>query len=153
MTSVDFARLAIELRRYQHLVDEETGLPRWGLLIDRTAVALARARRSRDAQVAFFVLDDPTVPPDHDVELAEIAKRVLAHVRPDDTVARIGYRCLAVVCNDIRLDEDAAHVARRLFFDAGIYCTLGASLSQPHDTAESLIARALEEAARTSPAA
>jgi GGDEF domain-containing protein len=58
MTSVDMGWLEIERARYEMLLDPLTGLPRWGLLLDRTAVALARARRS-GTTVAIFVIEDP----------------------------------------------------------------------------------------------
>jgi hypothetical protein len=35
-----------------------TGLPKWGLLIDRTMMGLARAERT-DLHVAVMVLDEP----------------------------------------------------------------------------------------------
>src|SRR5947207_10956132 len=97
MTSVDLGWLEIERARYELLLDSLTGLPRWALLIDRTAVSLARARRTGN-QIAVFVLDDPRYsagPPD----IVRIAKVLESRVRPDDTLARIGDRRFAVVCN------------------------------------------------------
>jgi hypothetical protein len=66
-----------------------------------------------------------------------------ASLRPDDTVARVGDRRLAVVCNDIRVDEDAAQIMRRILVDIGVSCRLGGALGRSDDSAEELIGRAL----------
>jgi GGDEF domain-containing protein len=150
MTSVDMGRLEIELARYEHLLDSLTGLPKWALLIDRTAVSVARARRT-GAQVAIFVLDDPRFT-DGPRDVIRVVGVLQARIRPDDTLARIGDHRFAVVCNDISQDEDAALVARRLIYDAGIICGLGIALSNDDELSPSLIARALLEAVRTAPA-
>lgn len=149
MTSVDLGWLEIERARYDILLDSLTGLPRWALLIDRTAVALARARRT-GRQVAVFVLEDP-----HFVgaprDILRVVEILQSLIRPDDALARIGDHRFAVVCNDIRQDEDAALVARRLIYDAGFVCGLGVALGCDDDPPELVIARALLEAVRTTP--
>jgi len=104
MTSVDLGWLEIERARYETLLDSLTGLPRWGLLIDRTAVALGRAARA-GTEVAVFVLDDPHFA-DRPHDVLAVARTLQDRIRPDDTLARIGDRRFAVVCNDIRADED-----------------------------------------------
>jgi GGDEF domain-containing protein len=147
MTSVDLGWLAIERARHEMLLDKLTGLPRWALLIDRTGVALARARRTGN-QVAVFVLDDPRFdagPPD----ILHVAEVLKSRVRPDDTLARIGDRRFAVLCNEIRQDEDAALVARRLISGTGIRCSLGVALGDDEEPPDVVIARALLEAVRT----
>lgn len=150
MTSVDLGWLEIERARYELLFDTLTALPKWTLLMDRTAVALARSRRT-DKQVAVFVFDDP-----HFDGGPRDMKRVVATlqscIRPDDTLARIGDRCFAVVCNEIQADEDAALVARRMIYGSGVICGLGVALGGADDTPEMLIGRALLEVIRTSPA-
>jgi GGDEF domain-containing protein len=141
MTSVDLGWLEIERARYESLLDSLTGLPRWGLLIDRTAVAIARAQRS-GTTVAVFVLDDPHFP-DRPYDVLAVVKLLQERLRPDDTLARIGDRRFAVVCNDIQADEDAALVARRLVYGCGLVSGLGVALGNDHDPPEVVIARAL----------
>jgi GGDEF domain-containing protein len=132
--------------QYERMFDRETGLPRWPLLLDRTTIALARAHRVNRV-VAAFVFDDPR---GFDGELPafrELGQRFVDRVRPDDTVARVARRTFVVVCNDIRRDEDAAVVAQRLLQNSGVFARLGVSLGVPGDTPDSLLARALEQAA------
>ena len=141
MTSVDLGWLEIERARYETLLDSLTGLPRWGLLIDRTAVALGRAARA-GTEVAVFVLDDPHFA-DRPHDVLAVARTLQDRIRPDDTLARIGDRRFAVVCNDIRADEDAAQVARRLVWDSGLLCGLGVAIGNRDEAPEQVIARAL----------
>ena len=149
MTSVDLGWLEIERARYETLLDSLTGLPRWALLIDRTAVALARARRT-ERQVAVLVLDDPHFR-DGPRDILQVVAAIQSRIRPDDTLARIGDRRFAVVCNDISQDEDAALVARRLIFNAGLLCGLGVALGTDEAPPELVIARALLAALPRSP--
>lgn len=142
MTSVDLGWLEIERARYEMLLDTLTGLPRWGLLIDRTTVAISRAQRS-GTEVAVFVLDQPHFP-DRAYEVHAVVKALRDRLRPDDTLAIIGERRFAVVCNDIRADEDAALVARRLVYGSGLVCAgLGVALGAQGELPDQLIARAL----------
>jgi GGDEF domain-containing protein len=149
MTSVDLGWLEIERARYKHLLDDMTGLPKWALLIDRLGVALARAKRTGN-HVALFVLDDPRVDGET-LDLTTIVATLQDHIRPEDTLARIGMRRFAVVCSEMRADEDAALVARRLIYGCGLVCGLGVALGDADETPDSLIGRALAEAARTAP--
>ena len=142
MTSVDLRWLEIERARYENLLDSLTGLPRWGLLLDRTAVAIARAARS-GSEVAVFVIDEPRFP-DRIYDVRAVVQVLQDRLRPDDTLAVIGERRFAVLCNDIHADEDAAHVARRLIYDSGLVCSgLGVALSAEHERPEQVIGRAL----------
>jgi GGDEF domain-containing protein len=141
MTSVDLGWLEIERARYETLLDSLTGLPRWGLLIDRTAVATARARRSGKT-LAVFVLEDPHFP-DRPHDILAVVQALQSRIRTDDTLARIGERRFAVVCNDIQADEDAALVARRLVYASGLVSGLGVALGNDQDPPEVVIARAL----------
>jgi GGDEF domain-containing protein len=149
MTSVDLGWLEIERARYETLLDSLTGLPRWGLLIDRTAVAIARAQRSGNT-VAIFVLDDPHFP-DRPYDILAVVEQLRSRIRPDDTLARIGDRRFAVVCNEILADEDAALVARRLVYASGLVSGLGVALGNDHDPPEVVIARALMAAVGRGP--
>ena len=98
------------------LLDPVTRLPGRGLFLDRCAIALVRARRSR-ASVGVIVVtagelddcDDST----RDVTRRRVAVAVMSVVRADDTVARFGDR-FVVVCNDIRGDTDLATISARL---------------------------------------
>lgn len=149
MSSVDLGWLEIERARYESLLDSLTGLPRWSLLIDRTAVALSRARRP-GCEVAVFVLDEPRLPhaPYDVLQVVDLLRR---RIRPDDTLARIGAHRFAIVCNEIREDQDAAQIARRLVYGAGITCGLGVALGGEQDSPELVIARALIAAVQREP--
>jgi GGDEF domain-containing protein len=149
MSSVDLGWLEIERARYENLLDSLTGLPGWSLLIDRTAVALARARRS-GSEVAVFVLDEPRLP-NAAYDLLQIVHVLRSRIRPDDTLARIGVHRFAIVCNEIREDQDAALVARRLVYGSGISCGLGVALGGEQDPPELVIARALTAAVQHEP--
>jgi len=147
--AADMGWLAGERARYEKLLDSMTGLPRWTLLIDRTAVALARARRNgRD--VAVFVLEYPHFPTGP-YDARRVAEVLQSRLRPDDTLARIGPRRFAVVCNDIGQDEDAATVAHRLVYGSGLECGLGVALSGDLDPPELVISRALVAALQVDP--
>jgi GGDEF domain-containing protein len=147
MTSVDLALLEIEHARYEHLFDPQTRLAKWALLLDRTTIALARSRRT-GSQVALFVLDEPHFGSGPN-DLSGIVATLLPRLRPDDTLARIGDLRLAVMCNEMRADEDAALVARRLIYETGIICGLGVALGATDDTPDGLISRALRELSRS----
>ena len=148
-TALDTDWLDAHSARHGALLDSLTGLPCGTLLIDRTMVALARARRhGRD--VAVFVLDDPRFP-NGTHEARRVADVLRAALRPDDTLARIGTRRYAVVCNDVRADDDAALIARRLVYGCGLVCGLGVALSNDRDTPVALIERALIASTATAP--
>jgi GGDEF domain-containing protein len=136
--------------QYDRMFDRETGLPRWPLLLDRTSIALARAHRVNRV-VAVFVLDDPRLFDGALPDFGDLGQRLVARVRPDDTVARVGRRTFVVVCNDIRRDQDAAAVAQRLVHNSGVIARLGVALGVPGDTPESLLERSLDQAALTLP--
>jgi GGDEF domain-containing protein len=148
-TSVDLGWLELERARYEHLLDDVTRLPKWALLIDRLTIAIARTKRTGN-QVALLVIDDPHI--GHSTrDLPAVVSTLRERIRADDTLARIGMRRFAVVCNEIRANEDAARVARRLIYDSGLVCRLGVALGGIHESPESLIGRALAEAGRTTP--
>jgi len=147
MTSVDLAQLEIERARYESLLDPPTGLPRWGLFLDRATVALAHARRAGE-QIAVLLLDDPHHP-GVPYDAARIAAALQAHLRPDDTLARIGEQRFVVLCTDVRDDAAAALIAHDLVCGTGLTCRLGVALSGGDEEPEIIMARALIEAART----
>ena len=142
-TTVDLTWLSIERARYESLFDSTTELPRWGLFLDRTAVALERAESGR-SRVAVFILDEPHVPDEHHEhhDVRRVVDRLRERLRPGDTLARLGDDRFAVMC-DVFSDADAATVARHLIYDSGLVCGLGIALSEPGDVPETLIGRAL----------
>jgi len=87
------------------MFDELTGLPARALLMDRLEQAAYRSARSGDP-IAVFVLDLDALSrvgevlgeDAADVLLREVAANVRATMRRTDTVARLGERRLAVVC-------------------------------------------------------
>ncbi len=101
--------------------------------------------------VAVFVLDDPHFP-DQPYDILAVAKTLQNRLRPDDTLARIGDRRFAVVCNEMQADEDAALVARRLVYGSGLVSGLGVALGNDHDPPELVIGRALLAASADRPA-
>jgi diguanylate cyclase (GGDEF)-like protein len=120
-------RYAVERRRSQAelarqaLHDSLTGLPNRTLFSDRLDRALARSERSGSAVgVLFFDIDrfkpinDSLGHEAGDQVLVEIAKRVIAMLRPSDTVARFGGDEFMMVCEDLRSEHDAAAIAQRL---------------------------------------
>ena len=141
----DLAQLELQRRAYDHLIDRMTGLPKWGLLIDRTQMALARAART-EMHVAVFVLDQPRLGDRRhlaDPGLVPVVQSLRTRLRPDDTIARIGDLRLAVLCNDVRADADAANIMRRMLVDVGVSCRMGVALGSAGETAEQLLGAAL----------
>jgi len=136
-------RSSVDPLQRRLMYDRETGLPRWPLLLDRTEIALARARRAHRA-VAVIVLDDPRTFSGAVPDLAKIGEKLVSRVRPDDTVARAAPRTFVVVCSDIPEDGDAAAVTQRLLRSIDVVCSLGITLSQADDTPDTLLTRALD---------
>jgi GGDEF domain-containing protein len=148
-TSVDLTWLAMERVRYESLFDSDTELPRWGLFLDRTAVALERAEMGRSG-VAVFILDEPHLPGDEHANARRVAGLLRSRLRPGDTLARLGDDRFAVMC-DVYSDADAASVARHLIYDSGLVCALGIALNEPGDVPETIIGRALVASAAHEP--
>ncbi len=109
-----------ERMRHDALHDPLTGLANRTLLHDRLAGALARSRRE-DGTTALLFLDLDGFKRINDVHghaagdavLVEIGRRLLAAVRPSDTVTRMGGDEFVVVCDDVD-EETAVALARRL---------------------------------------
>lgn len=103
------------------LHDPVTGLPERALLLDRIALALARARRAHgEVAVLLLAIDEldamratlgaePT-----DRVLREFAERVLRAVRDTDTVARFGPNDFAVLCDGVQDRDTLMIVAGRI---------------------------------------
>jgi len=115
-------RHAIEqenLRRSLH--DDLTGLPNRALLGDRLQQALSHLER-RDAWLAvlFIDLNDfKRINDSHghecgDLVLQEVAQRLRAAIRPDDTVARMSGDEFLAVCEDLTGAPEALAIADRI---------------------------------------
>jgi diguanylate cyclase (GGDEF)-like protein/PAS domain S-box-containing protein len=109
-----------ERMRHEALHDPLTGLANRTLLRDRLEHAIARSEREHGAIAVLFIdLDNfKGVNDTHghiagDAVLVESAKRLLAAVRPGDTVARIGGDEFVALCEDVDADSALA-VAHRL---------------------------------------
>lgn len=109
--------------RIRHLAhhDPLTGLPNRSLLGDRLEHALERARRGAGQLALLFIdldrfkhVNDSLGHPVGDRLLQEVARRLNASVREQDTLARQGGDEFVVVIEDISGPEDAARVAVKL---------------------------------------
>lgn len=119
----DISQLKENEAHIRHLAyfDPLTGLPNRRLLEDRLQVALAHAHRNRKrAGVLFIDLDrfkrinDSLGHEVGDKLLMEVARRLCACLREDDTVARMGGDEFIVVLSDLTDPDDAAHTATRI---------------------------------------
>ena len=102
-TSVDLTWLAMERARYETLFDSLTELPRWGLFLDRTAVALERAEYTGSG-IAVFILDEPHLPNENNHDIRRVVDRLRSRLRPGDTLARLGDERFAAMCCDVAND-------------------------------------------------
>jgi diguanylate cyclase (GGDEF)-like protein/PAS domain S-box-containing protein len=114
-------KAAEEQIEYQAYHDALTGLPNRSLFRDRLTIALAHARRlGAPLAVMFLDLDGFKVVNDTlghslgDELLKVIAGRLLAVLREEDTIARMGGDEFTVLIGELRSIDDAAKVARKL---------------------------------------
>ena len=106
---------------YQAAHDGLTGLYNHSIFHERLVQALARARR-RESDVAVLYLDLDSFKPVNDGHgheigdkvLAEIAGRIRAVTRAEDTVARMGGDEFAIMVEDVRSKADLAALAQRI---------------------------------------
>jgi diguanylate cyclase (GGDEF)-like protein len=118
--AIERAEAEAEMRR-RALHDPLTGLPNRTLVLDRLAHALAsRGRRPATTAVALLDIDRFKTVNDtlgHDAGdqlLLAAAPRLVAAVRPQDTVGRLGGDEFVVVCEGLDDPGDAAVIAARL---------------------------------------
>ncbi|MGH9034826.1 MAG: diguanylate cyclase domain-containing protein [Acidimicrobiia bacterium] len=122
MVSAALGRIAADEHRRQAVVhDPLTGLPGRTLIEDHLNHALARSKRHQsDVGLLYLDLDGFKLVNDTlghaagDELLVAVARRLLATVRPSDTLGRLGDDEFMVVCEDLRGEADARAVAYRL---------------------------------------
>jgi diguanylate cyclase (GGDEF)-like protein/PAS domain S-box-containing protein len=141
------------------LHDDLTGLPNRALLDDRLIHALAGAERGgSQTGVAFLDLDgfknvnDALGHPTGDQLLVEVGHRLLASVRPADTVARFGGDEFVLVCEAVSIDAMVGLAGRvteslgRPFHVGGrtvsLHASLGITVSRRGSTAAALLSEA-----------
>ena len=119
--------------RIEHLAyhDSLTGLPNRTLLMDRLGQALSQAQRlDQEVAVLFIDLDRFKLVNDSlghhvgDQLLQEIARRLRATLRDNDTVARVGGDEFQVVVCNVAGPTDAARIAEKLMRTLGEPFTL-----------------------------
>jgi diguanylate cyclase (GGDEF)-like protein len=119
-------RYAIERKRSEARVarlavhDPLTGLPNRVLLLDRMSIAIARSgRRPTGLALMFLDLDRFKSVNDRfghgvgDELLVRLAQRLQSILRPSDTVARFGGDEFLILCEELRSEREAIHVAER----------------------------------------
>jgi len=106
---------------HQAMHDALTGVPNRTLFADRLTVALARARRlGSEVAVLFLDLDgfkrinDSLGHNAGDRVLVEVAQRLTAAVRPNDTIARFGGDEFVILCEDAGNADQAIAFASQL---------------------------------------
>jgi len=144
--------------------DRLTGLPNRTLFMERLSQAILRSdRRKLFSAVLFLDLDRFKVVNDSlsheigDLLLVQVAKRLTACIRPEDTVARLGGDEFVVLFEDIHTVNDGLSVADRIaqsnlnpFHIQGhevfITCSMGIALSTDGATGPSELIRDAEVA-------
>lgn len=101
----DRARLAERELTDRYLHDQLTGLPNRILVLDRIAHALAAARREQSATAVMFIdldqfkaINDTFGHDAGDEVLVEVARRLAAVIRPEDTLARLAGDEFVLLC-------------------------------------------------------
>jgi diguanylate cyclase (GGDEF)-like protein/PAS domain S-box-containing protein len=114
--------------------DALTGLPNRSLLRDRIELALAQARRNRQYGAVMFVdldnfkqINDARGHSVGDHLLTEVAQRLQALLRAEDTVARIGGDEFVLLVNELGTDVEAAARAAMAVAEK-----VRATLDRPH---------------------
>ncbi|MGZ4769182.1 MAG: putative bifunctional diguanylate cyclase/phosphodiesterase [Ilumatobacteraceae bacterium] len=149
----------LELERMA-LHDHLTGLANRVLLDIRLRDELVHAEGSgRGLAVMFIDLDDFKMVNDTsghrsgDEILIEIARRLAARIRPEDTIARMGGDEFVLICPGVTGGDDAMALAERLWttvddaIELGslsykVHLSIGVAVSSPGSTAGQMLSRA-----------
>ncbi len=144
--------------------DRLTGLPNRVLFMERLNQALLRLeRRKMSVALLFLDLDRFKIVNDslsHDLGdqlLAQVAKRIRACLRPEDTVARLGGDEFIVLLEEVPSSADAMRVADRItksfeeVFRLGnqeifTTCSMGLAITEDPETPPSALLRDVEVA-------
>jgi diguanylate cyclase (GGDEF)-like protein/PAS domain S-box-containing protein len=150
-------------RQLEHQANHDplTGLPNRTLLLDRIEMALARSSRNGSSMAVLFcdvdhfkVVNDSQGHSQGDVLLVAVAQRLVAAIRPGDTIARFGGDEFIVLCEDLRDGHEASIIAQRIaaelaapftLADAEVFVTISIGISHASDgspDAEALIRNA-----------
>ena len=143
-------KLAEDRVQYLAFYDDLTGLPNRTLLLDRSAKAIAEARRQNDKVALLFLdldkfkdINDSRGHPVGDLVLQEVAQRLEKYGREQDTAARLGGDEFLIMLTHIEDVSDAAVAAERLM-DAitaefviqgqslNVSCSIGISIFPEH---------------------
>ena len=151
-TLVDITQRKVAEQRIESLAfyDALTGLPNRILLLDRLSQGLAAARRNNQKIALLFLdldrfknINDSLGHSVGDILLQEVAKRLQAYTREQDTVARLGGDEFLIVLNGVTDICDVAIAAER-FMDTmtaefqiqghslSIGCSVGISIFPEH---------------------
>ena len=141
---------------HRALHDSLTGLPNRALLTDRLVQSLAGSRR-RGAQLGVMLVDvdrlkavnDSLGHAAGDALLRQVADRIRAVIRSDDTVGRLGGDEFVIVCDDVSIAE-IEQIARGVLealsqpclFDGhetSVTASLGIALADEESTPETLL--------------
>jgi diguanylate cyclase (GGDEF)-like protein len=119
----------IEFHAYHDVL---TALPNRKLFTDRLRHALTRAKRTSKALAVMFIdidhfktINDTLGHTAGDELLLEMARRLRACVRDDDTVARIGGDEFTIILSELRHPEDAIGVAQKILEAVQVPLTIG----------------------------
>jgi diguanylate cyclase (GGDEF)-like protein len=143
-------KIAEERVQFLAYYDALTGLPNRILLQDRIAIVLAAARRRKEVVAVLFldldrfkIINDSLGHSFGDVLLQEVAIRLQALMREQDTVARVGGDEFVGVLSSVKRASDAAVAAQRVVnamakefiihgHSINVTCSVGVSMFPDH---------------------